>query len=1277
VNPPKDDDLPARRSGAVTVVCDRFDKAWREAFRAKIPLPSIKEYGDNYPNFADELIPELVVIDYQNRRQFRLEVEPAEIYIRQVGDRYEKSIIKGLGEVDGEINVGPAISAADSPDFIPGQHGKQRYRFGELVGKGGFGGVYRARDLHLNREVAIKILNKEQGKCLLEARSLAAAPHQNVVALYDAIEHAPVRYFSGVTVEQPCLVMEFVAGRSLTEQMHIGAMSPQDAVSIALQIAAGVSHAHETGILHSDLKPGNVLLTAGWTVKIADFGLAVNLRAEERPRAGGTLPYMSPEQLAGKEITSRSDIWSLGVILFQMLNEALPFQAETRTGLRYAIQNSAPVAPSDHIPPALANICDRCLQKDPAQRYGSAKDFLEELSRVVSAGENDLAPHRSDGERSQENERQPPHRDIELNSTAAYAGSTSPTGAGNETAKRPGGGIHRRGNAGRLVLGREDETTQIVHELRSGNHPVVVLYGSPGAGKTTLAREVSKQLFESEFTLFQVNLNERDVELTDVMEQVKIGFDLSLDAGANVAAIQVMLRQRLVDSQPSIVIVENFEQVCDIAKQEFLDSIVYIENVKTLITSRTRFSIVDVEPWPYKVEPLAAPSLSDAGRLPVSELEDGFTSVQLFIRLFCDSSDGGQKKRLVKMRDDETVREISRICAMLDGFPGAIECVAKQARLSTSLQRIINRIDNYKQKLRYSEGGGPKADPANCMDVAVRAIYDGLSHCDQQAFLQIVQFNGGFDEDLADGVLEATGDFTEDILARLEANGLLRSRNFDSAYDEATIANGCWDVYLPVMECGRRILREQRNYDAIVSTFNTGVLRSCLEAMNQRVNSPDEFERKADQFRDIFEQAVHTLISGKRKTEAVNILDAMSGSYFARGPAAGLLSLAIDVQNCQHSDITSGAETTLQHLLSNANRLMGDYEHAYIFAKQAASSCRDLSEEFKDLRSRCFIGLATAAEDLGEAHVYQEAIVELERAVDLSYFDSPDTACKAVLTLATGVERVAGFTPAINLLDRADRIALSNDGSVSKECKWRLAANRGQMLWRDGQLEAALAQQECNLLLTHQLMMHDRYLGGCDTNRALTLVDMAEFDSAIEYAHRGRAHLLNADPTWLAVNYATEASAILYAGVHDTSFANQSANNVLHFIANHERDIRNSQYGLIIGLTLALQGEALGILGDHGRARSVLVEAWHYCKRRPGCQTFERFFRISVLLAKLDYEESGLSESLENYLKEAEPFVRHRRLLERPWPVKRTTDLLEHYVRLRKLLDEAKNGKTS
>ena len=279
--------------------------------------------------------------------------------------------------------------------FVPGQIIAERYRIVALAGRGGMGEVYRAEDLRLSQIVAIKFLpeslSKDAGALARfhsEVRMARQVSHPNVCRMFD------IGDADGVTF----LTMEYVDGEDLASLVRrIGRLSPDKATEIARQVCAGLAAAHERGVIHRDLKPANVMLDGAGRIRITDFGLAgIAASIQGAEVRAGTPAYMAPEQLAGKEVTVRSDLYSLGLVLYEILTGKRAYEASTLPELMRLREESAPSKPSSMVrdlDPLLERVILRCLEKDPALRPASALQVAaalpggDPLAAALAAGE--------------------------------------------------------------------------------------------------------------------------------------------------------------------------------------------------------------------------------------------------------------------------------------------------------------------------------------------------------------------------------------------------------------------------------------------------------------------------------------------------------------------------------------------------------------------------------------------------------------------------------------------------------------------------------------------------------------------------------------------------------------------------------------------------------------------------------------------------------------------------------------------------------------------------
>jgi len=266
-----------------------------------------------------------------------------------------------------------------------------RYQIITELGRGGMGVVYQAEDTQLKRTAALKFLPQElthipevRERFMHEAQAAAALNHPNIITIYEINDHQNQTY----------IAMEYVEGQTLKDIIDRGPMPLAEALDIALQIAEGLKRAHQKEIVHRDIKPANIIITEEGVVKILDFGLA-KLRGTTRlTREGttlGTAAYMSPEQASGKEADQRSDIWSLGVILYEMITGRLPFKGEHHQTVMYAILNQDPepiTALRTGVPLELERIIDKALAKDREERYQNVVDLQVDLKTAGKKAES-------------------------------------------------------------------------------------------------------------------------------------------------------------------------------------------------------------------------------------------------------------------------------------------------------------------------------------------------------------------------------------------------------------------------------------------------------------------------------------------------------------------------------------------------------------------------------------------------------------------------------------------------------------------------------------------------------------------------------------------------------------------------------------------------------------------------------------------------------------------------------------------------------------------------
>ncbi|MET9359860.1 protein kinase [Streptomyces sp. NPDC006632] len=288
-----------------------------------------------------------------------------------------------------------------------------RYQLRDLLGEGGMASVYLAYDSALDRQVAIKTLHTELGReqsfrerFRREAQAVAKLQHTNIVSVFDTGEDTVMFNGSaGADGVMPYIVMEYVEGEPLGSTLQrdvqqYGAMPADKALKVTADVLAALEVSHEMGLVHRDIKPGNVMMTKRGIVKVMDFGIARAMQSgvtsmTQTGMVVGTPQYLSPEQALGRGVDARSDLYSVGIMLFQLLTGRIPFDADSPLAIAYAHVQEEPVAPSSvnrSITPAVDALVARALKKNPNERFPSAQAMHDEIHRIASAGQMGAAP---------------------------------------------------------------------------------------------------------------------------------------------------------------------------------------------------------------------------------------------------------------------------------------------------------------------------------------------------------------------------------------------------------------------------------------------------------------------------------------------------------------------------------------------------------------------------------------------------------------------------------------------------------------------------------------------------------------------------------------------------------------------------------------------------------------------------------------------------------------------------------------------------------------------
>jgi serine/threonine protein kinase/dienelactone hydrolase len=361
---------------------------------------------ENHEQSAEDIFATALDLPSDLREEYLARVCGSSSELRKDVDKLLFDYHRMGGFLDSALLTADGYQPTASPELVaPAAQKLGRYSIIEPIGSGGMGAVYRARDEKLERFVAIKVLSpglvigeEERRRFRKEALALAKLSHPHIAAVYDVGEQDGVDY----------LVMECVPGQNLAASLKGGPFTVERATSIVLEIAEAIEEAHEQGVIHRDLKPANVMITPKGHATVLDFGIAKLLAplasdATASMDTGvliGTPLYMSPEQAQGQPVDARTDLWSLGVLYFQMLTGRTPFGGDGNIAILHAIINDPPKSLRSLRPgtPTLSNqIVERCLQKTPSNRYGSAGAIVRDASALlaeISSTAQGLAPRR-------------------------------------------------------------------------------------------------------------------------------------------------------------------------------------------------------------------------------------------------------------------------------------------------------------------------------------------------------------------------------------------------------------------------------------------------------------------------------------------------------------------------------------------------------------------------------------------------------------------------------------------------------------------------------------------------------------------------------------------------------------------------------------------------------------------------------------------------------------------------------------------------------------------
>ncbi len=589
------------------------------------------------------------------------------------------------------------------------------YRVIEKLGGGGMGIVYKAEDIDLGRFVALKFLPDDiahdpqaLSRFQREAKAASALNHPNIVTIYE-LGHLNGTHY---------IAMEMICGETLRALLSSGPLPYRKAVAIATEIADALAKAHETGLVHRDLKPENLMVAQDGNAKILDFGLAKlrdhSLDAEGSTQANlltdpgtvmGTVGYMSPEQANGDDVDFRSDQFSFGAVLYEMINGHPAFQGRGRAEIMAAILRDQPPQSMNVLAPApFFWILQKCLAKDANQRYSSTRDLARDLATV-----RDL---RVDPE-TRSTVRPPSNMPVQLTA----------------------------------FIGREREVANLRQLLNRADVRLVTLTGPGGIGKTRLAVQVVTDLsagFTAGVCFASLSaFRSRESAIRAIAQAIGL-------REVPGQSSQESLKEYVSGlTQPLLLLLDNFEHLLS-AASDLAELLTLNPNLKIVVTSQALLHIYGEHEMP--VPALAVPDLRSVPQVP--EALSRFAAIALFV----------ERAKAVKhdfMLNKENATAIATICSRLDGLPLAIELAASRVKV-LSPTAMLARLESSLSLLT----GGARDLPLRQQTLrgTVNWSYSLLNAAEQSLVRRLSVFTGGCTLEAVEAVCDTKGDLGMDVL---------------------------------------------------------------------------------------------------------------------------------------------------------------------------------------------------------------------------------------------------------------------------------------------------------------------------------------------------------------------------------------------------------------------------------------------------------------------------------------------------------------------------------
>ncbi len=802
-----------------------------------------------------------------------------------------------------------------------------QYKILALVGKGGMGEVYLAQDTRLDRRVALKILPPDfidnRGRMELfvrEAKTASALNHPNIITIYEI----------GVLQDTHYIATELIEGETLRELTKSREPDLRETLDIAIQMASALVAAHAAGIVHRDIKPDNVMLRRDGFVKILDFGLAKltepqivgaddeTLLQSIRGSVKGTIVYMSPEQARGLQVDARTDIWSFGVTLYELLTRRLPFAGASATDVMFSIVQKEPpslqfIAPD--LPNELFFIVNKTLRKNLDERYQNIKDVLNDLRQVKQKLDYEQF------ERSFSPETSKRLLETEQTKTVSLTAISSDSNKSISLSTVPPNNLSSELSP---LIGREAELAEIMDLLRQPNTRLLTITGVGGTGKTRIAQAIAHEsLMEFSDGVYFISLSA--IENPELVIPI-IGQTLGVQEESGKS-----LKERIGDylrEKKMLIVLDNFEQITQAAPmigELLLGSV----NLKILVTSRVHLHLRFEHE--LTLQPLAVPTDK---RLSLDEL-NAYPAVALFV----------ERAKAAKSNfalTDENADSVAEICRRLDGLPLAIELAAVRVKM-LSPQAILTRLTN---SLKLLTGGARDLpERQQTMRGAIAWSYDLLDADEKKLLNRLAVFARGFTLEGAEAIaLNSNFPNTDlkidifDVLSSLVDKSLLAQREQADGEPRFRTLEVVREFALETLTASGEADEIKHRHAAFFANLSEEAEPQLLSA-----NAAIWYE-KLEQEHDNLRVALEWTLEYEPET-ALRIVTAIYRFWLGRGHLAEGSKWTRAALEKNNADIASKLRAKAARGIGNLSVLQGDFEAANFYYQTSLRLSREIGDK--------------------------------------------------------------------------------------------------------------------------------------------------------------------------------------------------------------------------------------------------------------------------------------------------------------------------------------------